>query len=96
MSLIISNIELEFVEKKGLSKVYFEPLFDKRFVYGIITIIPTDKINEFVKVLTVWKTAQFSFEIKEANFFIFSDLSINKTENKGLITNWYKKPTSSV
>ena len=62
----------------------------------IFTIVPTDKIKEFLNVFnSIEQYLQFTLKIEENNTLNFLELEIKKMNNGNLIINWFQKPTWS-
>lgn len=96
LSPIVSNLVMEDVEKRALSKLSFKPILYKRYVDDILTVIPTNNITELFNIFnSIDDSIQFTLETEKNNKINFLDLEIQKTENGKLITNWYKKPSWS-
>ena len=87
---------MEDVEKRALLKLSFKPILYKRYVDDILTIVPKDKIAEFLDVFnSIEQSIKFKFEKEENNTLNFLELKIIKNSNGSLITNWFKRPTWS-
>ena len=54
-------------------------------------IIPTDKIQEFVDIFnSIEDSLKFTSEIEVDRILNYLDLSIIKSKNGNICTNWYK------
>ena len=96
LSPLVSNLVMEDVEKRALLKLSFKPIRYKPYVDDILTIVPTDKIAEFLDVFkSIEQSIKFTFEKEENNTLNFLELKIIKYRNGSLITNWFKKRTWS-
>ena len=96
LSPIIANIVLEDTEARIFKKLKFKPIIYTQYVEDIFTIIPTDKIQEFVDVFnSVEDSIKFTSEIEIDRILNYLDLSLIKDENGNIRTTWYKKPIFS-
>lgn len=96
LSPVISDLVLQDVENRALKILDFKPILYKRYVDDILTIIPTNKIDVFVKVFnSIEDSIQFTHECEKNNVINYLDLQIIKTSDGSLHVNWYKKPSWS-
>lgn len=95
ISPVIADIIMNDLINYSLSKLPFSLPFIFHYVDDIICSIPEDKINLVLDIFNSYHpNLKFTVET-EQNFSIpFLDINVIRENNK-IITDWYKKPTSS-
>ena len=74
----------------------FKPIIYTWSSDNIFTVISTDKIQEFIDVFnSIEDSIKFTSEIEVDRILNYLDLSIIKSKNGNIRTNWYKTPTFS-
>ena len=95
VSSIFSDMTMSDLKQECLSMLSFQSLFYVRYVDDVATCIPEDKVQEMLDVFNSYHPRiQFTHELETNRALNFLELSLIRHGNQ-LITNWYKKPTSS-
>lgn len=91
--IVMQDLEttcLKFLEDAGIQLPFY-----KRYVDGIITAVPNDKIDLITELFNSYDTKlQFTHEVEENNTIAFLDLLLVHDGNK-VLTNWFHKKTWS-
>lgn len=92
--LVMEDLEIDCLHTLK-HKHSVEPVFYFRYVDDICMCIKKEHIELVVKVFNSYdKHLQFTFELEDNNRINFLDLTLIKDNNR-IITDWFKKPTSS-
>ena len=86
---------MTYLEDNCLNKLSFKPIFFKRYVDDIITGIPSTDVDSMLHCFNSYHPRlQFTFETELDKTSNFLDIKIIR-KSKGLVFDWYIKPTSS-
>lgn len=95
ISPIISDIVMDDLEQQCLQQLPFQVPFYFRFVDDIFTAVPIGEINTILNVFNNYNhKLQFTIEKESQNKISFLDVLLLR-KGEEIITNWYRKPTSS-
>jgi len=94
ISVALAEFSIQYFENLVLKNPPCQPLFWKRYVDDIITAIPYDKIDIFLKYLNSQNEHfQFTCETQKENAIPFLDLLINRENNGHLQFSIFRKAT---
>jgi len=95
LSIILSDLVMEKLLYSVIPKFPYQPPFFKKYVDDNITLIPKIHIDETLQKLNSYHSKiQFTKENQVNNKIPFLDLQLI-IENNHIITDYYRKPTSS-
>jgi hypothetical protein len=95
LSAVLSDFVMERLLDTQIPKLPHKPIFFKKYIDDNITIIPKHLINETLNILNSFHPKiQFTKENQQNSKIPFLDMTLIK-ENDRIITNFYRKPTSS-
>lgn len=94
---IIANLVMDDLLDNVLPNLSFRPLFVKKYVDDLITIIPKDIVPEMLdKMNNYHPKIKFTVEIEENCSINYLDLKLIRNSNDNIITtDWYSKPYST-
>lgn len=96
LSSTVANLVMEELQSWALKQIDFAPPFYVRYVDDIITAVPKNKITEIVETFNKYHNGiQFTSEVENNGAINFLDLTIIRTAENKLLTNWYHKPSWS-
>ena len=95
LSPIAADIVMDDLESKCIASLPLQLPFYFRYVDGIITAVPHNKIDTIKNILNNFNhKIQFTTEEESEGRISFLDVLIIRAGN-GIETNWYRKPTWS-
>jgi hypothetical protein len=95
LSTVLSDFIMEKLLDTQIPKFPFKPIFFKKYIDDNITILPKQHINETLDILNNFHPKiTFTKENQLNSRIPFLDMTLIK-ENGKIITNFYRKPTSS-
>lgn len=97
LSPAVADLVLDVLLDQVILKLPFKPLFIKKYVDDLITIIPSDKIDEILSIFNDYSpNIQFTIETEMGGKLPFLDMMLTHNQVDGSITtSWYQKPTAS-
>ncbi|XP_046605015.1 uncharacterized protein LOC124297747 [Neodiprion virginianus] len=95
LSPILSDLVLDDLEQYCLNKLDFKPSFFFRYVYDIITAVPSHKVAEMLSVFnSCHPRLQFTSDLESNHQISFLDVLIIN-DNQLINTDWFHKATWS-
>lgn len=96
LSPVLSDLVMEKLFDTQIPLLNYTPIFVKKYVDDVITAIPKDRINETLDILNSFHPKiQFTMECEKKRRINFLDMTLIRTKEQKIITDWYSKPTSS-
>ena len=95
VSVVIANLEMEDVEQRALATFHSPPRFWKRYVDDTFTVLPCNRVQEFLSHLnSIEACIQFTFEKEtEDGKLPFLDVCLCRGSDRSITTAVYRKPT---
>jgi uncharacterized protein (UPF0335 family) len=95
ISVVVSNLLMEYVEEKALSMLDIPPRFFRRFIDDCFAVVLSDKVNELhLSLNSVHPDIQFTIERSVNNKLPFLDVLVTVVDGR-LCTEVYRKPMHS-
>jgi len=96
VSVVLSEITMQYIEQKIQNEAPFRPLFWYRYVDDCITSLEATKHEEFLEYLNSINTnIQFTLELQQENKIPFLDIELQIKDDRKLSFSVYRKPTNS-
>ena len=96
VSAVIANLVMEDIEQRALASSSVTPLFWKRYVNNVISMVSKNEVENLLNNLnSVEPSIQFTVEHENDGQLSFLDLNIYRKDKGLLETGVYRKPTDT-
>ena len=95
ISIVLAELFMQKLEEEIFLNTPYQPIFWKRYLDDIITVLPRDLIHVFLDYInSVNEHITFTVETETNNFLPYLDLNLIRKEDGHLMFDVYRKPTN--